>query len=221
MDPNEVRLRQARAQQTSASSAAPANSPGVNANENSPHGGDMDPNEVRLRLARMQQASGASSPVLRNPVPNNTVATHPMQRTEIQPPQNGSSSQLINTPSSPPSGFNMYQNAQSPQSTQTGQYFPPQSGLPRSSPIQVQQSPQSPHTGPYFPPQPAYPPSNPRQVQQSPQSPHTGQYFPSQPAHPPSNPIQVQQSPQSPHSGLPSQVGYCTLNVRTELTFKG
>lgn len=150
MDPNELRLRQARAQQTPASSAHSAISPGVVATGNPPHGGDMDPNEVRLRLARMQQTSGSSSPALNNPEPSNTVASHgglPMRPAEPQSAQYGSSSHLIKTPSSTPSGYGIYQTAQTPQSAQSGQYFPTQYGNQPSNPNQAQQSPQSPHYG--------------------------------------------------------------------------
>ena len=146
MDPNEVRLRQARAQHTSASSAPSANSPSVIAAVNPPHGGDMDPNEVRLRLAHMQQTSGSSSPAANSPEPNNTVASHDgvrMQKAQIQPVQYGSSSHLINVPSSSPSGYNTYQTSQSPQSAYSGQYFPAQNGHQPSYPGQALQSPQS------------------------------------------------------------------------------
>ena len=144
MDPNEVRLRQIRAQQNSASSAHPANSPDVVATGNPLHGGDMDPNEVRLRLARLQQASGHSSPTPSTPEPNNAVTSHAevsMRQAEIQSAQYGSSSHLINTPYSPPSAYSMSQTAQ------TGQYFPAQHGHQPPNPVQAQPSPQSPYSG--------------------------------------------------------------------------
>ena len=150
MDPNEVRLRQIRAQQNSASSAPPTNSPNVVATGNPPHGGDMDPNEVRLRLARFQQASGHSSPAPSTPEPNNTGASHAevsMRQAQIQPAQYGSSSHLINTPYPPPSAYSMSQTAQSTQSAHSGQYFPAQHGHQPPNPIQAQQLPQSPYSG--------------------------------------------------------------------------
>ena len=149
MDPNEVRLRQARAQQTTMSSAHTANDPTVVAAENPPHGGDMDPNEVRLRLARLQQTSASSPPALGTPQPNNAVTSRggfQTQQTEIQLAQYDSSSHLINTPPVPPSGYGMYQNAQSPQSAYSGQYFPPQNAHQPSNPGQAQHT----HPSPYL-----------------------------------------------------------------------
>lgn len=150
MDPNEVRLRQARAQQTSASSVYTLNNPSEGSTANRPHGGDMDPNEVRSRLARMQQTSGSPLPAAMNSQPSQTVAFQggvQIHRREIQSPQYGSSSHLINMPSSSPHGYNVYQTSQSPESAHSGQYFPAQIGQQPSFPGQVQQSPQTSHSG--------------------------------------------------------------------------
>ena len=149
MDPNEFRLRQARAQQTSTSSIPSAVMQGAVATGDPPHGGAMDPNEVRLRLARLQQTSGPSSPATSSAQPNNVLAARgevPMQRPDLQPTHHGSSSRLINSPSSPPSGYSMSQSVQSPQSAYSGQYFPTQMGHQPSNPIQAQQPPQSPYS---------------------------------------------------------------------------
>lgn len=149
MDPNEFRLRQARAQQSSTSSTPSAVIPGAAATEDPPHGGAMDPHEVRLRLARLQQTSGPSSPALSSPQPNNALAARggvPIQRPDLQPAHYGSSSHLVNSPSSPPSGYSMSQSVQSPQSAYSGQYFPTQMGHQPSNPIQAQQPPQSPYS---------------------------------------------------------------------------
>ena len=211
MDPNELRLRQARTQETPVSSADSTNGPGMVATENPPHGGDMDPNEVRLRLARLQQTSGSSSPASSFPDRNRAVTSlggAQMQHAEIQSAQYASSSHVINTPSSPPSGYSMYQNAQPPQSTYSGQYFPPQHGNQPSNPSQAPQSPQSAFSGQYSPAQHGHQPSSPAQTQQSPQIAYSGQYFPTQVGNQPSNPGQAQQPPQSPYSGLPNDVGY-------------
>lgn len=150
MDPNEVRLRQNPTQHTSSSSANTTNSPNVNASVNAPHGGDMDPNEVRLRQARIQQLSGTSSPAANIPEPNNNLGSHGgvwMHQTQIQPAQYGSSSHLINTPSSPQSGYNTYQTPQSPQSAHSGGYFTAQNQHQPSFPHQTQQLPYSQHSG--------------------------------------------------------------------------
>ena len=129
MDPNEFRLHQARAQQSTMSSAYSANNPAISAAGEPPHGGDMDPHEVRLRLASLQQKSGSSSPTLGTPEPSHAVAQPNSFQTPQTGPQSvqyGSSSRLVNTPSSPPSGYGMYQNAQSPQSASYAEYFPSQ-----------------------------------------------------------------------------------------------
>ena len=150
MDPNEVRLRQARAQQNTMSSAYSANDPAMIAAGEPPHGGDMDPHEVRLRLARLQQTSSSSSPALNTPEPSNTVAQSNGFQTPQTGPQSaqyGSSSRLVNTPSSPPSGYGMYQNAQSPQSAYSAQYFPSQYPPQPSDPGYAQHTPQSPYPG--------------------------------------------------------------------------
>lgn len=209
MDPNELRLRQARMQQTTVSSAHSANGPGTVAIGNPPHGGDMDPNEVRLRLARSQQTSGSSSPASSVPDPNKAVASRgevQMQHAEIQSAQHGSSSHLVNTPSSPPIGYNMYQNAQSPQSTYSGQYFPTQHGNQPSNPSQAPQPPQSAFSRQYSTGKHGHQSSSPGQTQQSPQIAYSGEYFPPQIGNQPSNPGQAQQLPQSPYSGLPNDV---------------
>ena len=149
MDPNEFRLRQARAQQTSMFSAPSPVIPDAVATGNPPHGGDMDPNEVRLRLARLQQASGPSSLALSSPPPNNALAAQggvPMQQPEIQPAHYDSSSRLVNSPSSPPSRYNISQNVQSPQSAYSGQYFSMQTGYQLSNPVQTHPPPQSPYS---------------------------------------------------------------------------
>ena len=150
MDPNEVRLRQARAQQTTVFSAHSTNGPGMVATGSPQHGGDMDPNEVRLRLARLQQTSGSPSPASNIPDPNQAVSSRggvQIQHAEIQSAQYGSSSHLINTPTSPPLGYSMYQSTQTPQSTYSGQYFPAQQGHQPSNPGQAQPPPQSPYSG--------------------------------------------------------------------------
>lgn len=211
MDPNELRLRQARTQQTTVSSAHSTNGPGTVATENPPHGGDMDPNEVRLRLARLQQTSGSSSPASSVPDPNIAVASRggvQMQHAEIQSAQYGSSSHLINTPSPPPLGYNMYQNTQSPQSSHSGQYFAAQHGNQPSNPSQAPQSPQGAFPGQYSPAQHGHQLSSPGQTQQSPHIAYSGQYFPTQVGNQPSNPTQAQQPPHSSYSGLPNDVGY-------------
>ncbi len=149
MDPNEVRLRQARAQHAPESSAHSANSPNMIATVNPPHGGDMDPNEVRLRQARMQQPSGSSSPAAISPELNSNLAFHggfQVQQAQVQPAQYDSRSHLNGVPSPPPSGYNTYQTPQSPQSTHSGGYFPGPNGRQPSYPNQAQQ-PQSPNSG--------------------------------------------------------------------------
>ena len=146
MDPNEVRLRLIRDQQPTSSHAHSVHGP-VAADHS--HGGDMDPNEVRLRLAQMQQTSSSPSPTMSNPAPNNTVTSHggyTMQRTDLQPAHYGSSSHLINTPSSPPYVSNMYQTAQSPQSGHSGGYFPTQHPHQASVTSQAQGPSQSPYS---------------------------------------------------------------------------
>ena len=155
MDPNAVRVRQARVQHTSASPSYSAESPNVTATMNPPHGGDMDPNEVRLRQARVQQTSGSSTPAGNSLSPNNTIVSHggvqmpqaQFQPPQVQPGQYGSSSHLINGPTSPSSGYTSYQTSQSPQSMPSGQYFPTQYGNQPSYPNQAQQSHQSPLSG--------------------------------------------------------------------------
>ena len=150
MDPNEFRLRQARAQQSTMSSAYSANNPATVAAGEPAHGGDMDPHEVRLRLARLQQMSSSSSTALSTPEPGNTVAQpngFQTQQTGPQLAQYDSSSRLVNTPSSPPSGYGMYQNAQSPQSAYSAQYFPSQHPHQPSDPGYAQHTPQSPYQG--------------------------------------------------------------------------
>ena len=143
MDPNEIRLRQARTQQASGGGVVTAEQPS--------HGGSMDPNEARLRLAGLQQVSGSASPALTTQESYNTVASRGgfhMQQTETQSAQYGSSSHLINTPSPPASGSHMYyQNAQSPQSPPSGQYFPVQHVNQPPNAGQVQQPPQGPYPG--------------------------------------------------------------------------
>jgi hypothetical protein len=134
MDPNEVRLRQARAQHTSASSAHFSNSPDAIALANPPHGGDMDPNEIRLRQARAQLTSASSANPANSP-------------SAIPTAQYGSGPHSTNVPSSHPSGYNTYQTSQSSQSAHSGQYFPTQNGHQPSYPNQARQSPQSPHSG--------------------------------------------------------------------------
>lgn len=119
MDPNEVRLRQARAQDASGSSTQHTNSLNVAATADRPHGGDMDPNEVRLRRAHMEQPSGSSSPAANSPAPNDNIIV-----------QGGVQ--------------NSYQNSQSPMSVRSGQYFPTQPGY---QPLYQQQSPQIPQYG--------------------------------------------------------------------------
>ena len=149
MDPNEFRLRQARAQQSTMSSAYSANNPAIAAAGEPPHGGDMDPHEVRLRLARLQQTSGSSSPALGTPEPSNAVSQPNGFQTPQTGPQSaqfGSSSRLVNTPSSPPSGYGMYQNTQSPQSASSAQYFPSQYPPP-PDPGHAQHAPQGPYPG--------------------------------------------------------------------------
>ncbi|KAL9072726.1 MAG: hypothetical protein Q9161_003435 [Pseudevernia consocians] len=147
MDPNEVRLRQARAQHTSASSAHSASSPNVDATTNPPHGGDMDPNEVRHRQAHMQHTSGSSSPAAISTELSSVVASNGGIRMQQAPAQYGSSSHLIGVPSPPPSGHNFYQTSQSPQSAHSGGYFPHPNGRQPSYLNQAQQSPQSPTSG--------------------------------------------------------------------------
>ena len=150
MDPNEVRLRQARAQQSTMSSVYSVNNPAMVVAEGPPHGGDMDPHEVRLRLAPLQPMSTSSSTALSAPEPGNTAAQpngFQTQQTDLQSAQYDSSSRLVNTPSSPPSGYGMYQNAQSPQSAYSAQYFPNQHPHQPSDPSYVQRTPQSPYQG--------------------------------------------------------------------------
>ena len=151
MDPNEVRLRLASAQPTSVSSAQSVDSPNVHITGNPPHGGDMDPNEVRLRLARMQQTSRSSPPAANNAQPNDSVASHGgvrMWQAGIQPAHYGSSPHSTNLPSSLPSGYHStYQTSQSPQSTDSRQYFHAQNGQNPSYPSQPQQLPQQSHAG--------------------------------------------------------------------------
>ena len=150
MDPNEIRLRQARAQQSTISSVYSANDPAVTTAGGPSHGGDMDPHEVRLRLARLQQTSSSSSPALNTPEPSNTVAQPNVYQTPQKCPQSaqyGSSSRLVNTPSSPPSGYGMYQNTQSPRSAYPAQYFPSQYPPQPSNPGNAQHAPQSPYPG--------------------------------------------------------------------------
>ena len=142
MDINEARLRQARAQQASASSTSSVNSPTGSSTMSPWLGGDMNPNEVRLGLARTQQVSGSSS-TGNTPQPNNAIASYggvPMQQTQTQPAQHGSRSPLINTPPSPLSGYNANQASQSTQSGPSGQYFPAQDGHRPSGPNQIHQS---------------------------------------------------------------------------------
>ena len=150
MDPNEIRLRQALMQQSTMSSTYSASNSAMVAAEEPSHGGDMDPHEVRLRLARLQQTSSSSSPILSTPEPSNAAA----QPNGFQTPQTGpqslqydSSSRLVNTPLSPPSGYGMYQNAQSPQSAYSAQYFPSQYPPQHSDPGHAQHPPQSPYPG--------------------------------------------------------------------------
>ena len=150
MDPNELRLRQARAQQSSISPTPSANNPAMAAAGEPPHGGDVDPHDVRLRLARLQQTSSSSPPALSTPEPSNTVAQSNGFQTPQTGPQSaqyGSSSRLVNTPSSPPSGYGMYQNAQSPQSGYSAQYFPSQYPHQPSDPGHAQHIPQSSYPG--------------------------------------------------------------------------
>lgn len=153
MDPNEVRLRQARAQQAAANSPHFADSPNGITTKKAPHGGDMDPHEVRIRRAHMQQTSGSSFPSANNAEPNNTLAPHGEVRTEqaqVQPAQYGSGSHWMNMPHSPlsgPSGYNTYQSSQSPQNPHPREYFPAQNEHQDSYPNQAQQSAQSPHPG--------------------------------------------------------------------------
>ena len=147
MDPNEVRLRQTRAQHTSASSAHSASSPNVDATTNPPHGGDMDPNEVRLRQARMQHTPGSSSPAAISPELNSVVASNGGIRMQQAPAQYGSSSHLIGVPSPPSSGYNFYRTSQSSQGAHSGGYFPDPNGRQPSIPNQAHQSSQSPNSG--------------------------------------------------------------------------
>ena len=157
MDPNAVRLRQAHAQQTSASPSYSVESTGVTATVRPPHGGDMDPNEVRLRQARVQQTSGSSSSPGISPSPNNATASHSgvqMPQAHFQPAQYDSRSHLINGPASSSSEYTTYQTSQSPQSVSSGQYFPAQYGVQPSYPHQAQQSHQGPHS--YIPGQVGY-----------------------------------------------------------------
>lgn len=138
MDPNEIRLRQARAQAASSSYVQSLNSPSAIAMANAPHGGDMDPNEVRLRLARGQQVSGLPPPVVSNTGTSNSVASQGGSRVQQpygQPAQYGSGSHLI-SPSATP-----YQTTQSP-SAPSGPSTPAQYGPQSSYFVQTQQSPQ-------------------------------------------------------------------------------
>ena len=122
MDPNEVRLRQARGQATSSSSIPSAGSPDAGYATTGSHGGAMDHNEVRRRLIE-QQASAWTSPVQNGSSPNNTAASlggpH-LQQTLGQSSRYGSGSRLISPPISPLPGV------QTPRSTSSGQYFPSQ-----------------------------------------------------------------------------------------------
>ena len=154
MDPNEIRLRQIRAQQTAAPSADSANNLGRVATESPTHGGDLDPNEVRLRLARMQQTS-SSSTVVNSPGQHSNSASQGASSTtrqvESQPAQYGSSSYLSHMPASPHSEYTAFSTHQSPQPAQTpthsGQYFPAQTGQYSPFSNQAPQTPQSPQSG--------------------------------------------------------------------------
>ena len=122
MDPNEVRLRQARAQAAAMSSVPAASNPGAAYPAAGSHGGAMDHNEVRLRLTQ-QQASAWTSPIQNSSSPNIAAASlggpH-LQQTLGQSSQYGSGSRLISPPVSPLPGV------QTPRSTSSGQYFPSQ-----------------------------------------------------------------------------------------------
>lgn len=122
MDPNEVRLRQARGQAATMSSVPSASNPGAAYPAAGSHGGAMDHNEVRLRLTQ-QQASAWTSPVQNSSSPNNAAASLGgpyLQQTLGQSSQYGSGSRLISPPVSPLPGV------QTPRSTSSGQYFPSQ-----------------------------------------------------------------------------------------------
>lgn len=123
MDPNEVRLRQARAQAATMSSVPSASNPGAAYPAAGSHGGAMDHSEVRLRLTQ-QQASAWASPVQNSSSPNNAAAASlggpHLQQTLGQSSQYGSGSRLISPPVSP------LPDVQTPRSTSSGQYFPSQ-----------------------------------------------------------------------------------------------
>ncbi|KAL8905628.1 MAG: hypothetical protein Q9171_006603 [Xanthocarpia ochracea] len=133
MDPNEVRLRQGRAQHTAATSPDLANNPSVPPTVASPHGGDMDPNEVRLRQARMQQTPGHWSPqslqspqseqYFPNPNGNQPVQPHAFQRSSAQSSHTGLPAQAIGG-SHPMASLSPQQDPQSPPSAPPNQYLP-------------------------------------------------------------------------------------------------
>lgn len=147
MDPNEVRLRQMRAQQTAASHAHTASEPVVTPQAHQSHGGDMDPNAVRLRQTRMQQAPGSSPSATGRMEPKAAGASYggmPTPQTQVQPAQYGYGTSPHLAPFSPPSEYNAYQSPQSTPSAQSDQYSSVSSRYHQPArPNAVQQFPQS------------------------------------------------------------------------------
>jgi len=198
MDPHEVRLRQRRAQQTTASPAHSASDPTVTPLADRSHGGDMDPHAVRHRQARMQSPSGLSSPAATS-IARSTNS--PDVIAMPTPPQGGNTdpndirmrqTRMQQTPrSSPPATSRLEPNAAGAS----------HGGIPM--PHTQNQSAQyaysaSPHLAP------SYPPSG-----------YNGHQSPQSTPHP------AQQFPQSPQPGVPTQVGYHPPMKCSELTFKG
>ena len=112
MDPNMVRQHQAQA----------VESPG------SSHGGAMDPNAVRSQQVRMQNISGPSSPQLSGQNAGNPAYNVSQRQQSPSSPAPYVSGQYSGAVTSPIPGYQTYPAAQSPQSTHSGQYFPPQNG---------------------------------------------------------------------------------------------
>lgn len=143
-DPNEQRLRQARAQQSSTSFQHSTHGPNIAAAAEPRHGGDEDPNATRQRLVQMHQMTSSSSSTAVSPGPNHSaVVQGGTQIRQVQPAQYGYSSQSIQGSPSPPVAYPTYQNSQSPLSTSSGQYFPAPKEYQHSAPSQAQQQPQN------------------------------------------------------------------------------
>ena len=94
------------------------------------HGGNMDPNAVRRQKARTQPSSSSSSP--------RASPTQPLQRQLIS---HGPPNPAEMLPMSPLSANNAYHTPEKPQSTQSVQYFPPQTYEELSQLDQFQKSP--------------------------------------------------------------------------------